>query len=86
MPVLGAQDSKKRKAGDMDVSMDVDALERDGKMSKEDMQKAYEAENAKSGGNVPGSQNWSTEDLTAMIAEESSKRQKRDQAKDKKKR
>ncbi|GAB7365025.1 hypothetical protein MBLNU230_g5806t1 [Neophaeotheca triangularis] len=89
LPTLGAQDnSRKRKVGDLDVSMDMDALERDGKMSKEELQKRYEAENAKSGGVVPGSQDWNQEDLSQMIAEESSKRQKRDEKvqKDKKRR
>ncbi|KAF2092913.1 DUF382-domain-containing protein [Rhizodiscina lignyota] len=77
MPVLGEDDNRrKRKAGDVDVSVDVDALERDDKLSKEQLKKEFEA-------NREDQKNpWGTtidqEDLSQMIADESRKRQKRD--------
>ncbi|KAI5367696.1 putative PSP, proline-rich [Septoria linicola] len=76
VPVLGQeQRGSKRKAGDVDVSMDVEALVRDGKMSKEDLQQMYEAQRAEQSGWQGGS---AGEDLSGLVAEESAKRQKRD--------
>ncbi|KAF7186070.1 Pre-mRNA-splicing factor [Pseudocercospora fuligena] len=78
VPVLGQEDrSKKRKAGDVDVSMDVEALVRDGKMSKEDLQRVYEQQRAAENRGFQGS-GVDQEDLSGMVAEESAKRQKRD--------
>lgn len=85
VPVLGERDDrgKKRKVGDVDVSMDVDALERDDRMSKDEVRRQYESQRAQQGGG-----GWKgvvdQEDLSAMIAEESAKRQKRDQERERK--
>jgi splicing factor 3B subunit 2 len=69
-------ESKKRKAGDVEVSVDVDALTRDGKLNKEELQHVY---NAQKKAEAQGS--WSAidqDDLSEMIATESRKRIKRD--------
>lgn len=76
IPVLGQEDSRKRKRpGDVDVSVNPDALQaRDG-MDKEDLRKAYEAQ--RKAEQNPG---WDfQEDLSDMIAAESRKRQKKDE-------
>lgn len=76
LPVLGQDDTRKRKKpGDVDVSMDPDSLAaRDG-MDKEDLRKAYDAQ--RKAEQNPG---WDfQEDLSEMIASESRKRQKRDE-------
>ena len=75
---------RKRKAGDLDVSVDVDALERDDRLSKDEVKRQYEAERQQAG-NQGG---WSVdqEDLSQMIAEESAKRQKRDEERARRKR
>ena len=76
LPVLGQEDSskKRKKPGDVDVAMDPDTLQaRDG-MDKEDMKKLYEAQRQQEQGQ------WGfQEDLSDMIASESRKRQKRDE-------
>nr|POF11409.1 pre-mrna-splicing factor [Quercus suber] len=77
IPVLGQeQRGSKRKVGDLDVSVDVDALEREDKLSKDEIRRQYESGRQKEGG-------WKgaavdQEDLSQMIAEEAAKRQKRD--------
>ena len=85
VPVLGDRDERgrKRKAGDLDVSMDVDALERDDRMSKDEVKRQYEAQRAQqaSGGWQGGVVDQ--EDLSQMIAEESAKRQKKDRDREK---
>lgn len=76
LPVLGQDETRKRKKpGDVDVSMDPDALAaRDG-MDKDDLRKAYDAQ--RKAEQNPG---WDfQEDLSEMIASESRKRQKRDE-------
>ena len=76
VPVLGQEDNKKRKRpGDVDVSMNPDDIQaRDG-MDKQDLQKAYDAQ--KKAEQNPG---WDfQEDLSDMIASESRKRQKKDE-------
>ena len=75
---------RKRKAGDLDVSVDVDALERDDRLSKDEVRRQYESERQQAG-NQGG---WSVdqEDLSQMIAEESAKRQKRDEERSRRKR
>lgn len=78
MPVLGQEESRKRKRpGDVDVSMNPDDLQaRDG-MDKEDLRKAYDAQ--KKAEQNPG---WEfQEDLSDMIAGEARKRQKKDEEK-----
>lgn len=78
-PMLGERDERgrKRKAGDMDVSMDPDALERDDRMSQDELKRQYDAQRSSQGGG-----GWQggvdQEDLTQMIAEEAAKRAKRD--------
>jgi splicing factor 3B subunit 2 len=83
VPRLGEQDERgrKRKAGDLDVSMDPDALERDDRMSKEEVRRQYDAQRQQSGagGWQAGGMMVDQDDLSQMIAEESAKRQKRDQ-------
>lgn len=79
VPVLGQeQRGAKRKAGDLDVSVDVDALERDDRLSKDEVRRQYEAQQRQSGQGPGGGWQVDQEDLSAMIAEESAKRQKRD--------
>jgi splicing factor 3B subunit 2 len=72
---------RKRKMGDMDVSVDVDALERDDRLSKEEVRRQYDASRSQQGGAWQGGGGMMVdqEDLSQMIAEESAKRQKRDQ-------
>ncbi|QDS76909.1 hypothetical protein FKW77_004186 [Venturia effusa] len=77
IPMLGQEDNRrKRKVGDVEVSVDVDALARDDRLSKEEIAKQYEAgrqETANPWGRVD------QEDLSSMIAEESRKRLKKDE-------
>ena len=76
VPVLGQEESRKRKRpGDVDVSVNPDDLQaRDG-MDKEDLRKAYETQ--RKAEQNPG---WDfQEDLSDMIAAESRKRQKKDE-------
>lgn len=77
LPVLGHEESRKRKKpGDVDVSMNPDELAaRDG-IDKEDVRRAYEQQRRSE---QPFGQDFQ-EDLSDMIAAESRKRQKRDEA------
>ncbi|CAK3865731.1 Pre-mRNA-splicing factor [Lecanosticta acicola] len=79
LPTLGQEDRRrKRKAGDLDVSMDPDALARDDKMSKDELKKRYEAESARQ--NTRGWQGGvDSQDMSDLVAAESAKRQKREQ-------
>ncbi|KAF2491605.1 DUF382-domain-containing protein [Lophium mytilinum] len=77
IPKIGEEPKgRKRKAEDVDISVDPDALARDDKLDKNALKKRYEAERkaeaAKKFGGID------QEDLSAMIAEESHKRQKKD--------
>ncbi|KAJ9663225.1 hypothetical protein H2198_000986 [Neophaeococcomyces mojaviensis] len=76
VPVLGQEETRKRKKpGDVDVSMDPDALAaRDG-LDKDDVRRAYEQQRKTE---QPFGQDFQ-EDLSDMIATESRKRQKRDE-------
>ena len=68
--------SNKRKAGDIEVSVDVDALARDDKLNKDELRKVYEAQKK-----AEAQGNWSAidlDDLSDMIAQEARKRVKRD--------
>ncbi|WPH04057.1 Hypothetical protein R9X50_00694100 [Acrodontium crateriforme] len=81
VPMLGSnQDDRgrKRKAGDLDVSVDIDALQRDDKLSKDEIRKQYEEQRQQeaSGGWQGGSGVVDQEDLSNMVAEEYAKRQK----------
>ena len=75
LPVLGQEDGRKRKKpGDVDVAMDPDSLQAKDGMDKEDMQRMYDAQKQQEQGQ------WGfQEDLSDMIAQESRKRQKRDE-------
>ena len=78
LPVLGQEDIKrKRKAGDVDVSVDVDALERDDKLSKDQVQRKYESQRKAEQGAWAGGVDQ--DDLSAMIADEGRKRLKKDE-------
>lgn len=72
-PVLGQEErGRKRKVGDVDVSVDPE------NMSKEELQRRYEAQRAQENRGFQGS-GVDQEDLSGMVAEESAKRRKRDQ-------
>lgn len=78
VPVLGQEDrSRKRKAGDVDVSVDVDSLERDDKLSKGEVQKRYESQRKAEQG--PWAGGVDQDELSKMIAEEGNKRLKKDE-------
>ena len=74
VPVLDQEDrsSKRRKVGDVDVSVDVDSLARDDKLSKDELKKQYESQRREEGAGAWGS----SDDLSQMIDEERSKRAK----------
>lgn len=75
IPVLGQDENRKRKKpGDLDASIDPDNLvARDG-LDKADVQRAYDAQKQQNQGQ------WGfQEDLSDMIAQESRKRQKKDE-------
>ncbi|KAL9083294.1 MAG: hypothetical protein Q9159_005857 [Coniocarpon cinnabarinum] len=78
VPMLDREErGTKRKAGDVDVSMDMDALAREGRLSKDDVQRQYDA-----GKKAENSSQWGQsydDDLSQMIAEEGAKRLKKDQ-------
>jgi splicing factor 3B subunit 2 len=75
-PVLGEERGTKRKAGDVDVSVDVDALERGDKLSKNQARQLYEESTETQNAKNP----WKhmDEDLDDLIEEESRKRLKKD--------
>ncbi|KAK4894254.1 hypothetical protein LTR27_007387 [Elasticomyces elasticus] len=85
VPVLGADggSGRKRKVGDMDVSVDPEALEREDRLSKDEVRRQYEAQQrsaaAGSGWVGGGGGTVDQEDLSQMIAEESAKRRRRDE-------
>ncbi|KAK0824113.1 hypothetical protein LTR73_007980 [Friedmanniomyces endolithicus] len=76
IPVLGQEQrgSKRKAVGDVEVSVDVDALEREDGLSKGEVRKSYEASKSAGVGGLVDQ-----EDLSQMIAEESAKRRKRDE-------
>lgn len=78
LPILGQDDdnSKRRKPGDVDVSLDPDSLQANDGISKEEVRRRYEAQKREE------KRSWAfDEDLSDMIAQESRKRQKRDEDK-----
>ncbi|KAK3060004.1 hypothetical protein LTS18_009564, partial [Coniosporium uncinatum] len=78
LPVLGQEENRrKRKAGDIDVSVDVDALARDDKLSKDELRKQYEAGRQEQ--QNPKGWGVDQDDLSQMIADEHRKRQKKDE-------
>ncbi|KAK6347060.1 hypothetical protein TWF696_007140 [Orbilia brochopaga] len=74
MPVLGQEDRKRKKPGDIDVSIDAATLETDDGLSKEAIKAKYE-EMEQQHRDRQGFQ----EDLSEFIASESRKRQKREE-------
>lgn len=77
LPVLGTEDQsrKRKKLGDVDVSMDPDALQTHDGINKDNLKNLYETQRQQE-----SSQQWGfQEDLSDMIASESRKRLKRDE-------
>ncbi|KAJ6786918.1 hypothetical protein PWT90_00060 [Aphanocladium album] len=78
MSVLGAEDDsrKRKKPGDIDVAVDVDALNENGGLNKDELRQRFEAGSREEG---IGAQ-WAVQDddLADMIAEEGRKRQRLD--------
>ncbi|KAF2672495.1 DUF382-domain-containing protein [Microthyrium microscopicum] len=79
LPILGQEDNRrKRKAGDVDVSVDIDALEREDRLSKDEISKQYDSQRQQQSSSNP----WARvdqDDLSQMIADEARKRQKKDE-------
>ncbi|KAJ5343362.1 uncharacterized protein N7506_003186 [Penicillium brevicompactum] len=76
-PVLGADDQnrKRKKPGDVEVSVDLDAIQSGDGISKENLQNMYEAQRQQQ--NQPS---WGfQEDLSDMIAQESRKRLRKEE-------
>lgn len=81
MPVLGAEDEsrKRKKPGDIDVAVDVDALNDSGGLSKDELRQRFEAGSREEGiGAQWASGGGQDDDLADMIAEEGRKRQRPD--------
>ncbi|PWY68036.1 splicing factor 3b, subunit 2, 145kD [Aspergillus heteromorphus CBS 117.55] len=73
MPLLGSDEhnKKRKRPGDIDVSVDPDALQENDGIGREDIKRIYESQKQQ------GNPNWNfQEDLSDMIAHESRKRQK----------
>ena len=77
LPVLGQEDNRKRKRpGDVDISLDADALQTHDGINKDNLRGMYEA-GVRAENTNPS---WvDQEDLSEMIAEESRKRLKKDE-------
>lgn len=78
LPVLGQEDDsrKRKKPGDVDVALDPDSLISEDGISREELKRRHEAQKQAEKGS------WAfEEDLSDMIAQESRKRQKRDEEK-----
>ncbi|KAA8564502.1 hypothetical protein EYC84_011428 [Monilinia fructicola] len=77
LPVLGQEDTRKRKKpGDVDVALDPDSLVTEDGINKEEVKRRFEAQKKEE----QGAWNYD-EDLSDMIAQESRKKQKRDEEK-----
>ncbi|KAL9111441.1 MAG: hypothetical protein Q9227_004118 [Pyrenula ochraceoflavens] len=76
LPVLGQEESRKRKKpGDVDVSMDPDALQAHDGINKDNLKNLYDTQRK-----AEENPNWGfQEDLSDMIASESRKRLKKDE-------
>ncbi|OAX79342.1 hypothetical protein ACJ72_06338 [Emergomyces africanus] len=77
LPILGTEDQsrKRKKPGDVDVSVDPDALHAHDGINKDSLKNLYEAQRQKESNPSWGFQ----EDLSDMIASESRKRLKKDE-------
>ncbi|KAL7928694.1 hypothetical protein V8C35DRAFT_317539 [Trichoderma chlorosporum] len=85
IPVLGADDDtrKRKKPGDVDVAIDVDSLNQQGGLSKDDLRSKYEATHKEEGIGA----NWAHhEDVSELIEEERRKRQRTEEQKNERKR
>ncbi|CEI62969.1 Pre-mRNA-splicing factor sap145 [Fusarium venenatum] len=75
VPVLGAEDDtrKRKKPGDIDVALDLDSLQSNDGISKDDLRRKFDEGRKEEGVGAK----WSyDDDLSDMIAQESRKRQK----------
>ncbi|KAF6821345.1 splicing factor 3b [Colletotrichum sojae] len=84
MPVLGQDDDsrKRKKPGDVDVAIDVDSLQHNDGLSKDEVRRRFEEGKKEEGVGA----RWAyEEDLSEMIAQESRKRQKVDEKRTKEK-
>lgn len=73
---FGSDNQRKRKAGDIDVSVDVDSLAQSDRLDKDALRKQYEAQQR---AEMQGQwQSIDQDDLSEMIAAESRKRMKRE--------
>ncbi|RGP68154.1 hypothetical protein FSPOR_5498 [Fusarium sporotrichioides] len=75
VPVLGAEDDtrKRKKPGDIDVALDLDSLQNNDGISKEDLRRKFDEGKKEEGVGAK----WAyDDDLSEMIAQESRKRQK----------
>ncbi|KOS19587.1 Pre-mRNA-splicing factor sap145 [Escovopsis weberi] len=84
VPVLGADDDtrKRKKPGDVDVAIDVDSLNQQGGLSKDELRSRYDAGTKEDGIGAK----WAyDDDLSQMIAEESRKRQRTERERNEKK-
>jgi splicing factor 3B subunit 2 len=77
VPMLGENNRRKRKADDVEISVDPDVLARDDKLDKDALKKRYDAERKAAESRRFGG--IDQDDLSAMIAEESHKRLKKDE-------
>lgn len=81
IPVLGQDDDagrKRKKPGDVDVALDPDALMNQDGISKDELRRKFDAGRKEEGVGAQWSSSYD-DDLTDMIAQESRKRQKRDE-------
>jgi splicing factor 3B subunit 2 len=87
VPVLGQDDDnrKRKKPGDVDIALDLDALQQNDGINKDELRRKFDDGRREEG---PGAQ-WSRaaydDDLSEMIAQESRKRQKTEEKKNEKK-
>ncbi|KAL3421264.1 hypothetical protein PVAG01_07709 [Phlyctema vagabunda] len=78
LPVLGQEEEsrKRKKPGDVDVALDPDSLLSEDGISKDEVRRRFEAQKKEE----QGAKGWAyEEDLSDMIAQESRKKQKRDE-------
>ncbi|KAH8897843.1 DUF382-domain-containing protein [Thozetella sp. PMI_491] len=81
-PALGTEDEsnrKRKKPGDVDVALDPDALVSGNGINKDDVRRQYEASRREEGVGAQWNKASYDDDLSDMIAQESRKRQKRDE-------
>ncbi|KAG7285083.1 hypothetical protein NEMBOFW57_009703 [Staphylotrichum longicolle] len=84
VPVLGQDDDasrKRKKPGDVEVALDPDALAASGGMDKEELRRKFEAGRREEGVGAQWNKTAYEEDLSDMIAQESRKRQRREEEK-----